>query len=60
MKLTPALKQELAGMKPEYQDRLAWLLYYASGMGDYGDPHGVLAVVSPKTGKVLVTEKSAP
>lgn len=60
MKLAPSLKQELDGMKPEYQDKLAWLLRYASGMGDYGDPHGILAVISPTSGRILVDENNAP
>ncbi len=59
MRLTPSLEQELDGMKDEYQDGLAWLLNYASSMGDYGDPHGILAVLSPE-GKVLVTENDIP
>ena len=60
MEITPSLEHELDGMKPEYQDKLAWLLYYASGMGDYGDPHGKLAVVAPENKEVLVTEDDAP
>ena len=55
--LTPSLNFELEGMKPEYQDRLAELLNFANAMGDYGDPHGLLAVVSPISGKVLKCEK---
>lgn len=58
--LTPALAHELGGTIPEFQDRLAWLLYYASAMGDYGDPHGILAVLSPQSGKVLVKESDSP
>lgn len=60
IKLTPSLKQELERMNEKGQDTLAWLLYYASAMGDYGDPCGVWAVVSPDSGKVLVTEKDCP
>ena len=55
-KLTPAMRFELEGTKPEYQDRLAELLNFASAMGDYGDPHGSLAVISPDTEKVLLRE----
>lgn len=55
VKLTPFLKHELNQTKEDYQDNLAYLLYYASAMGDYGDPHGVLAVISPE-GKVLIKE----
>ena len=59
-KLTSALAHELEGTVPEFQDRLAWLLYYASAMGDYGDPSGILAVLSPQSGKVLVKESDSP
>ncbi len=54
--LTPRLRFELEGTKPEYQERLAELLHFASAMGDYGDPHGVLAVISSVTGKILERE----
>lgn len=56
MKLTIPLEHELKGTKPEFQDRLAYLLYYASAMGDYGDLHGELAVINPVSGKVLKRE----
>ena len=55
--LTPSLKQELENTKPEFQDAIAYLLNYASGMGAYGDPCGKLAVISPESKKVLITEK---
>ncbi len=57
--LTPALKFELEGMKATYQDKIAELLNYASAMGDYGNPHGILAVISPDTGKVLKCDDEA-
>lgn len=60
MDLTEALEFELEGTLPEFQDRLAWLLNYASAMGDYGDPYGVLAVLSPDSGEVLVKESDTP
>ena len=56
VKLTPSLADELEGTRPEFQDKLAWLLNYASAMGDYGDPHGELAILSPQSGKVLMRE----
>ena len=60
LELTPSLRFELEGTIPEWQDRLAWLLNYASAMGDYGDPHGILAVISPQSGRVLVKESDCP
>lgn len=54
--LDPNLAFELDGTKLEYQTRLAELLNFASSMGDYGDPYGLLAVISPTSGKVLKVE----
>lgn len=59
-KLTPTLSFELENTKAEYQDKLAELLNFASGMGDYGDPHGLLAVISPISGKILKVEGDKP
>lgn len=56
MKLTEALEFELDGTKPEFQDKLAELLNFASAMGDYGDPYGELAVIDPQTGEVVKRE----
>lgn len=57
IKVTTALARELDRTTPQFQDNIAELLRYASDMGDYGDPHGVLAVLSPQSGKVLKTER---
>ncbi|KKN75187.1 hypothetical protein LCGC14_0383460 [marine sediment metagenome] len=56
--LTPELRNELEGMKPEYQDKLAELLRFASDMGAYGDPFGILAIISPTSGRVLKSDKA--
>jgi len=59
IELTPSLTFELEGTISKFQDRLARLLNYASAMGDYGDPHGELAVISPQSGKVLARESGS-
>ena len=58
-KLTPELRNELEGMKPKYQDKLAELLRFASAMGAYGDPYGILAVISPTSGRTLKSDDEA-
>lgn len=56
VELTSALAHELEGTIPEFQDRLARLLNYASALGDYGDPHGELAVLHPHSREIMLSE----
>ena len=58
MELTEALKQELEGMTPEYQNKLAYMLNTASSMGAWGGNCAELAVVYPD-GKIVLREKDA-
>lgn len=56
IKVTESLALELGNTIPKFQDKIARLLNYSSAMGDYGDPCGELAVLSPYGGKVLIKE----
>jgi len=54
------LSQELDSTNMEYQRRIAHLLWYADGMGAYGNSHGELAVIRPETGEIVMRERDIP
>ena len=60
MKLEKELKEELDGMKPKYQCKLAHLLNTASAMDAYGDDFGELAVITKKGAIVMRESEAAP
>jgi len=59
MELTEALKQELEGMKPEYQDKLAHLINTMHSSGAWGGDFADLAVVAKNTGEILLRDTDA-
>lgn len=58
MKLTESLEQELEGMTPEYQDKLAHMLNTMSAMGAWGGNYGEMAVITNR-GDIVLREKDA-
>ena len=60
MELTEELKQELEGMTPMYQNKLAHLLNTASSMGAWGGNYGELAVVTINGVVVMRESEAAP
>ena len=58
MKYTKALEEQLRDTKPEYQDRLAWLLWQLDGYVSFGNEAEL--VVYDTQGKFVVDIGSKP